>query len=158
VSIAACLLLYSLVVAVAGPPLLRRLTRSGHIPRLGVAVWLTAISSVLVSWLAAAALFIADAFGHWDQHDLLIASCVAMLSAVVEGDAGMAPQVVFLAVSAIAAVAIAVTAMRLARTLARMRGCSHDHAQSVRLIGHRTDADDVVIVDAPNTGCLLCVR
>jgi hypothetical protein len=38
VSVAACLLPFSLAVAVLGPLLLRRLTRGGHAPRLGVAV------------------------------------------------------------------------------------------------------------------------
>jgi Zn-dependent protease with chaperone function len=147
VSVAACLL-YSLAVAVLGPPLLRRLTRGGQAPRLGVAAWLTAIGSVLTSWMATAVFLVTDVTGHWNEPHSLIASCLALLGDVVTGDAGMAAQVLLLAVSALAAVATAAMVARVARTVARMRAFSRDHAQSVRLVGHATDADDVVVVDA----------
>ena len=48
-TIAAFLQLYSLPVIVTGPALLRRLTRTGHAPGLGVAALLTAITTVLIS-------------------------------------------------------------------------------------------------------------
>jgi Zn-dependent protease with chaperone function len=148
VTIAACLLLYSLAVAGLGPPLLRRLNRGGHAPRFGVAAWLTAVGSVLTSWMAAAVFLVTDVTGHWNEPHSLIASCLTLLGDVVTGDAGMAAQVLLLAVSAFAAVATAAMVARVARTVARMRACSHDHAQSVRLVGRATDADDVVVVDA----------
>lgn len=47
--------------------MLRRLTRRGHAPRLGVAAWLTAIGSVLISWVAVAVVFVVDIVGHWSH-------------------------------------------------------------------------------------------
>ena len=58
-SLAACLLAYSMVVAVLGPPLLARATRSGAAPRAGVTAWAAAMGSVVVSWTLAAALLAA---------------------------------------------------------------------------------------------------
>ena len=88
-NVAACLLLYSLVVVVAGPPLLRHLTRGGADPRLGVAAWLTAIASVLMSWVAAAVAAAVDVAGHW-HHGHFIAACLASCWALAIGDAGIA--------------------------------------------------------------------
>jgi hypothetical protein len=91
VSIAACLLLYSFAVIVVGPVVLRTLTRGGQAPRFGVAAWLTAVGSVLVTWAAATVLVIADIVRHWNQHGLILASCLMRLHAVVVGDAGLVP-------------------------------------------------------------------
>jgi Zn-dependent protease with chaperone function len=155
-SIAFCLLFYSLAVVVLGPPLLARLTRTGHAPRLGVAAWLTAIGSVLLTWVAAAVLVIVEAAGHWNYPGVLLASCLARLRGLVTGDAGITAQITLLVLAAAAALATAVTSVRVARTLMRMRARAHDHAHAVRLVGHRTGAHDVVIVDAaePATYCV----
>ena len=59
-SVAACLLLYSVVVLVVGPPALCRLTQTGYASRLGVAAWMTAIGSVLLSWVAASMFALAE--------------------------------------------------------------------------------------------------
>jgi beta-lactamase regulating signal transducer with metallopeptidase domain len=47
-----------------------------------------------------------------------------------------------------AAVAAALTGARLARTFASMRCRSHQHAEAVHLVGSRTAAPDVVVLDA----------
>jgi Na+-driven multidrug efflux pump len=73
VNIAVGLLLYSLAVLLAGPPLLRALTSQGHVPRLGVAVWVTAIVSVVASSLAAVAMVIFEVIGHWHYPQLFVA-------------------------------------------------------------------------------------
>ena len=64
-NIAVGLLVYSLAVLLAGPSVLRALTANGHVPRLGVAAWVTAIASVVASWLAAVAFLIFEVIGHW---------------------------------------------------------------------------------------------
>ncbi|MET0994241.1 MAG: M56 family peptidase, partial [Mycobacterium sp.] len=66
-SVAACLLLFSFVVLAVGPPVLRRLTQTGDSPRLGVAAWMAAIVSVLVSWVAATLFTVADLVHHWNH-------------------------------------------------------------------------------------------
>lgn len=147
-SVAACLAVYGFTVAVVSPHVLRRLTQNAHVPRLGVAAWLTAIGSVLTSWLTAAVMFVVDVTNHWKQRGHILASCLAWLDDAFAGDAGFVPQLALLAVATAAAAAAGVMCVRLVRTLARVRARSHNHAQSVRLVGHRTRDEDVVIVDA----------
>jgi Zn-dependent protease with chaperone function len=146
VSIAICLLLYSLAVLVAGPPLLRALTRHGHAPRFGVAAWLTAIGTVVLTWLAAAGIVIVEMASHWNYPRLLVVSCLARLGGLVTDDAGIAPQVTLGAIVA-AALMATLAGGRVARTVSRMRARAHKHAEAVRLVGRGTADPDVVIVE-----------
>lgn len=146
-SVAALLLLYSLAVTVLGPPLLRRVTHTGLAPRFGVLAWLTAIGSVLLSWAAATAFFVIDV-AHGHHHGFLVASCLARLRGIVTGNAGTVAQIASAALAGAAAAALALVTVRLVRTLSRLRARTHEHARAVRLVGHRTAAEDVVILDA----------
>jgi Zn-dependent protease with chaperone function len=148
VNLAFCLLLYSFAVSVLGPPVLRRLTGAGHAPRLGVAVWLTAIASVVLTWVAAGALVVVDVARHWNAHSVFVTSCLARLRGVVAGDAGVGWQIGLLATAAAGVVAAAVIGVRLTRTLMLFRTRAHDHAHSVRIVGRRYIERDVVVVDA----------
>jgi Zn-dependent protease with chaperone function len=145
-SIAACLLLYSFAVVVAGPPLLRRVTRDGHSPRLGVAAWLSAIGSVLITWLAAAGLLVFEVVRHWPAGATLC--CLARLRSVMAGHAGIAPQTALFVLAATATAAAVVFGMRLARTVIRLRARAHEHARAVRMVGRYNREGDVVVVDA----------
>jgi len=147
VNAAVGLLLYSLAVLAFGPRLLRRLTRAGQVPRLGVAAWLTAIASVLVTWVAAAVAVIVDVAGHWN-HGHFVAACLAKLLGVAAGDAGMLARLALIAVATSAAATAAITVVRLSRTLIRIRRRAHGHAQAVRIVGRRTTDRDVVILEA----------
>ncbi|MCH9701003.1 MAG: M56 family metallopeptidase [Actinomycetia bacterium] len=146
--IAVCLLLYSLLILVAGPRLLSRLTQGGQAPRLGVAAWISAISSVLISTAAALVAVGAQIVAHWDHRQYLLASCVAQLRVIATGQAGAWPQIALLGLGATAAVAIGVTALRLANAFAGMRRKSRDYAEAVHLVGRRTSAPDVRVLDA----------
>jgi Zn-dependent protease with chaperone function len=148
VSIAACLLLYSLAVVVAGPPLLRRLTRGGHAPRLGVAAWLSAIGSVLISWLTAAGLVVFDVVRHWDDPAGAALCCLARLRSVLAGHSGVTSQSALLVVAATATAGAVVFGMRLAGTVIRLRARAHEHARAVRMVGRHNRGRDVVVVDA----------
>lgn len=154
--IAASLLLYSLLVLVAGPPLLSRLTQGGQSPRLGVAAWITAISSVLISTAAALVAVGAQIVAHWDHRQYLLASCVAQLRVIATGQAGPLPQIALLGLGGAAVVSIGVATARLAQTFAGMRRNSRDHAEAVHLVGHRTTAPDVRVLhaDQPAAYCV----
>lgn len=147
-SVAACLLAYSVAVLVLGPPLLRSLTRSGFAPRLEVAAWLTAIGSVLLAWLAALTLSIAQAIRSGDQRRGIFESCMTRMLGIAAGDAGITPQIALLALVVSASVAAVVAGARLAATLTRMHARAREHADAVRIVGHHTGTDDVVVVDA----------
>jgi Zn-dependent protease with chaperone function len=59
-TVSACLLFGSLVVALVAPRLLPPLTRSGRAPRLGAIVWALAIAGVAAPWLASPLLLLTD--------------------------------------------------------------------------------------------------
>jgi len=145
-TIAACLLLYSLVVLWVGPPILRGLTRSGYSPSLGAAAWMTAIGSVLVSWLAAMTFTLADLVHHWNHSDSVLAHCLEILRDIAVGNA---LQLGLLLLDGLGVTAIAISATRLVRMLMRMRCQTHEHASDVRMVGRRLTGLDAVVIDAP---------
>lgn len=147
-SVAACLLLYSLVVLIVGPASLSRLTDAGHNPRLGAAAWITAIASVVVSWVAAVAFAIADFAHHWGHPGAVLATCLATLRGLAAGTAGAAIQIGLWSLAGLGAIAVAVSAGRLLRTLGRMRSQTHGHASAVHLVGRRVRGLDALVLDA----------
>lgn len=154
--IAACLLLYSLLIIIAGPPVLGRLTRGGRAPRFGVAAWLTAIATVLIGTGAAVIALVVQFVAHGNHRQSLIASCVAQLRVIATGETGMVPQIALLGLGLAAIVAMSVIAARLARTFAGMRRRSHEHAEAVHVVGRRTSAPDVRVLDG-DTPAAYCV-
>ncbi|MFC7449628.1 M56 family metallopeptidase [Rhodococcus daqingensis] len=146
-SVAACLLLYSVAIAAAAPPLLTRMTRDGIAPHLGVAAWVAAIGSVVLSWVTVAVLLLTQLIQGWPSPGLsVISSCLANLREVISGRAGVALQV---GVVAVAVMAVSTALGRLGFRLRRMRAQTHGHARMARIIGRRIDGLDAVILDAP---------
>ncbi len=148
ISVVVGLLLYSVAMLVAAPPLLQALTCSGNAPRLGVVTWLSAIGTVVGSWLATAVMAIIEVISHWTHPRTVASSCLARLQRTISGDAGIAPQITLLAIAAAVTVAAAIIGMRLATAVLEMRARAHEHARAVRLVGHRTGEPDVVMVEA----------
>lgn len=148
-SVASCLLLYSFAVAVLGPRLLVRLTRAGVAPRLGVGAWLAAIGSVVLSWVTAAAFLGAELVEHWNQPGRILSTCFAALRSVALGRYGVFIQFGLLALTTFAALALVVLAGNLARSLARARASTYQHARMARLAGREVPGLDAVVLDAP---------
>jgi Zn-dependent protease with chaperone function/uncharacterized membrane protein len=148
ISVVVGLLLYSVAMLIAAPRLLRALTDSGNAPRLGVATWLSAIGTVVASWVATAVLIIIGAVSHWTHPRTAAASCVARLQHTISGDAGIAPQIALVLIAAAATAAAVYTGARLATAVLGMRSRAHEHARAVRLVGHHTGEADVVMVEA----------
>jgi Zn-dependent protease with chaperone function len=147
-SIAACLLLYSFAVAALGPRPLVKWTRTGAAPRLGIAAWLVAIGSVLASWVAAAAFLAAELVRDWSQPGRIISSCFVVLQVVATGGAGIVLQIGLFLLATLAAVAMAVLAYRLGRSLLRARTRTHDHARMARSAGRPIEGSEAVVLDA----------
>lgn len=147
-SLAACLLLYSAVVLLVGPPALRALTRTGRAPRLGVATWLTAMVSVLATWLISAGLIVVDELAHWSRQHSFIESCIEMLCRVLAGRSGSAPREVLLLGAGVVVATVAVLAVRLTRTVARLRAQAHGHAHGIRLVGRPILEQNTFVVEA----------
>ncbi len=148
-TVAICLLLYSLVVAVFGPRLLVRLTRAGVAPRLGIAAWLMAAGTVLASWTAATVAVTVELVRNWTQPQVLLTACVTTLQGVAAGDAGVVLQYGLGALTTVALVALAVLAWRWGCSVVRARTHTHRHASMARVVGRRMTAEDAVILDAP---------
>ena len=132
-SLAACLLAYSMAVAVLGPPLLARATRSGAAPRLGMTAWALAMASVVVSWVLAAVLLTADLVRGWGRVDRLLAGCFATLRAAAVGGHGGFVQAVLAVLAATTILALAMLAARIGLGVRRARRHTRRHAETAVL-------------------------
>jgi len=148
-SVAVCLLLYSFAVAILGPPVLLRLTRSSVAPRLGVLAWLAATGTVLLAWAGAAAFMVGDLVREWRRPGDLIGACFSALRHVATGGAGSLLQSGLLVLSATGTLALTLALWRLGRSLTTARAQTHRHAQAARLVGRRIDGCEAVVLDAP---------
>lgn len=157
-SLAACLLAYSMVVAVLGPPLLARATRGGAAPRAGMTAWAAAMVSVVLSWALAAVLLVADLLRAWGQIDRLLAGCFATLRAAVVGGHGGIIQGGLAVLIGSTTLALAVLAVRIGVRVGRARVHSRRHAESAVLAARgapRGPGGAVVIdVEQPAVYCL----
>ncbi|MQA13481.1 MAG: M48 family metalloprotease [Pseudonocardiaceae bacterium] len=149
-SLAACLLLYSLVVAVVGPPLLVRATRRGTAPRLGIATWSVAALSVVGSWVAAAGLTAVEVWHAWGETTQLVSACTATIGATAAGSYGPVAQAGVGVLAVLSALALTHLMLRVARSLLRARRHSHQHSTTARAVGHREILGaGAVVLDAP---------
>lgn len=146
-TVAASLLLYVVAVLAAGPKLLLRITADGGAPRLAITAWLTAVVTVLGCSVAAVALLLCEAAGHWDSPDALIASCLERLQAILLGHAGWPARIVATVAVVIAVGSLVAICVRVGLALRRMRTHTFDHADAVRLVG-RSDGSDVIVIEA----------
>lgn len=147
--VAVCLLLYSFAVVVLVPGLLVRLTRSGAVPSLAIAAWLTAIVSVLASWLIAAGFLVLTVARGWDRPGQLAIACFAAMHRVAVGGSGPLLQATLVALTATATSALAVVGWRLSAWMRRARALSHRHSADARIIGHHVAGLDAFVVEAP---------
>ena len=153
---AAALLVFVWSVAVAWkvPAVLTRLTRGGGSARLGIAVWLVAMASVLASGGIALAFLIRTAVTGWSHVARVICRSVAggactpviYRSALFEIGIGVA--------AALASAAVGVLAWRYGRRLQLAQRQTRAHAQIARLTGRRlsglgTAGPDAVVLDVP---------
>lgn len=146
---AAWLALYSLAIMAAGPVLLGRLTQGGHAPRLGIAVWLTAIGSVLLCW-PTAAILVAIEFGeHTGDPTGVMASCLDAARDIMAGQAGLFGQVVAWLFLALGLVVPALVVGRVAQIARRMSKRADEHASAVRIVGRTGHDEDVVVMQSP---------
>ncbi|MDO3634707.1 M56 family metallopeptidase [Mycolicibacterium arseniciresistens] len=146
-TVAAALLLYVVAVLAAGPKLLLVITADGGAPRLAIAAWLTAVVTVLGCSIAAIALLLIEAAGHWNSPDALLVSCLERLEAILLGQSGGPARVVATAAVALAIGSVVAIGVRVGCALSRMRSHTFAHADAVRLVG-QSDGSDVVIIEA----------
>jgi beta-lactamase regulating signal transducer with metallopeptidase domain len=141
-------LIYSVTVAWLVPSVLTRLTSSGTGARLGVAVWLTALASVLVSAGISLFFLVRAAVNGWAQLAEVVCrsvsggACTPVVyrSALFELGLGIA--------AALAAYTAATLAWRYGRRLQSAQQQTRSHAQAAYLTGRHLQPGTVVL-DAP---------
>lgn len=148
-SVAACLLAYSVVLCVVGPRVLGRLTRDGVAPRLAVATWLTTLASVVSAWAVASAFLVGELLREFKQPGRIASACVAALRHIAEGDSGPVLQSGLLALIVAAVLAVGAATWCLSRSLVRARTLAHRHARDARIVGRRVRGVEAVVLDCP---------
>ncbi|MEV0768588.1 M56 family metallopeptidase [Nocardia salmonicida] len=148
-SVAICLLLYSLVVTVLAPTVLTWSTRKVG-PRLSLVGWLSAIGSVVVAWAASIVFVIGDVVRDMvaEQH-LSLSRCFTQLHDAAIGDYGAVVQIGVLILVAWGVVAGTVLVGRVGRALVRARSVTHRHARAARMVGRPHARHDAVVIDHP---------
>lgn len=140
------LVVYGGALTWGAPVLLGRLTASGLSPRMGVAAWLTAIATAMLTW-ALALILIADAAVHGVTDSSAVTLCLELFGFPEHTPLPGRIGALTLIVGGMAASAVVIARVR--RSLRHLRSRSHEHAQAARLVGRCTDRSYVVVVDAP---------
>lgn len=139
------LVLYGGVLVWWAPPVLRRMTGSGISPHMGVAAWLAVIGATLTAWTVALALILIAATDSI-QHGSAVTFCLDLF-----GFSDYTPlpgRIGSIALIIGGLLASGVVAIRVGRSIVRLRAQSYEHAQAARIIGRPTEHPNVVIVEA----------
>jgi len=151
---ALCLVLYGAVLVWLAPPVLRRLTRGGVSPSMGVAAWLATVAAVLAAWLAAVVLVV-NATSDSILDGSVVTLCLELFG--FSDHTPLAGRLGSIALIGGGLLTSAVVALRLGRCLAILRIRSHEHAHAARIVGRPTDHPHVVVVEAdlPAAYCVI---
>ncbi len=129
----------AIVMAWVLPLPLGRLSRDGVSPRLGLAAWLTAITSVLALALAALGLLARSAVSGWPSFARTVCESVT---------SGVCPPAVYRSaayelglagVAFLGGITLIVLGWRYGRSLRRTSVSTREHAEAARIVGHRAD-------------------
>jgi Zn-dependent protease with chaperone function len=150
-------LCYALAVAFILPLPLARLSEPGVSPRLGLAAWLAAISSVLASVMAGLGLLARAAIAGWPAFARTVCESVS---------AGTCPPGVYrsavyelgLAVAAfLGGLAMILFGLRYGRILRRSSIRTRAHAEAARITGHRVEGGNAAFVLDATRPAVYCV-
>jgi len=150
-------LCYALAVAFILPLPLARLSEPGVSPRLGLAAWLAAISSVLASVMVGLGLLARAAIAGWPAFARTVCESVS---------AGTCPPGVYrsaayelgLAVAAfLGGLAMILFGLRYGRILRRSSIRTRAHAEAARITGHRVEGGNAAFVLDATRPAVYCV-
>lgn len=148
------LVLYGAALAWLAPPVLRRLTRGGVSPVMGVASWLTTVAAALAAWLTAVVLVV-TATSNSILDGSVVTLCLELFG--FSDHTPLAGRLGSIALIGAGLLTSAVVALRLGRCLSGLRTRSHEHAHAARIVGRPTDHPHVVVVEAdlPAAYCVI---
>jgi Zn-dependent protease with chaperone function len=136
---------------------LGRLGRDGVSPRLGLAAWLTAITSVLALALAALGLLTRTAIGGWPSFARTVCESVTT---------GVCPPAVYrsaayelglAAVAFLGGITLIVLGCRYGRSLRRASVSTREHAAAARIVGRRAGGGNAPFVLDATRPAVYCV-
>jgi Zn-dependent protease with chaperone function len=136
---------------------LGRLSRDGVSPRLGLAAWLTAITSVLALVLAALGLLARMAIGGWPSFARTVCESVTT---------GVCPPAVYrsaayelglAAVAFLGGITLIVLGCRYGRSLRRASISTREHAAAARIVGRRAGGGNAAFVLDATRPAVYCV-
>ncbi|WP_285031701.1 M56 family metallopeptidase [Mycolicibacterium sp. lyk4-40-TYG-92] len=148
-SAATCLALYYGALVAFGPRVLAWLTRGGQAPRAGVAAWLIAVSSFLLTGLTICVLIVRDVIAHWGQPSNLVVTCVELLCDFASGAHGSAAQIAVITAVFAVAITTAAIGVGVGRRIHRLRGSARHHCDAVRMVGQPLYGPHVYVLQAP---------
>jgi Zn-dependent protease with chaperone function len=147
----------AIVMAWVLPLPLGRLSRDGVSPRLGLAAWLTAITSVLALALAALGLLARTVVGGWPSFARTVCESVTT---------GVCPPAVYrsaayelglAAVAFLGGITLIVLGCRYGRSLRRASLSTREHAETARIVGRRAAGPDAAFVLDAAPPAVYCV-
>lgn len=146
-TLAACLALYGLLVAVGGPAALRQ-HQAGHAPRLAVLIWVTTLAGAVAALAGAIVVVVATLLLETGGLSELLHGCLAVLDAL---GAGGGTSVLAGLVAAAGGVWLLRAAWRAARTLTTARRTHARLATRLRTVGRFAPAlgRDTLVVPSP---------
>lgn len=139
------LLLYGTLLAYLAPPVLRRMTREGISPRMGVAAWLATIVATLAAWVAALTLVLI-ATTESIRDNSAVTFCLELFG--FSDHTALPGRTASIALIFTGLLISCVFTVRAGRSFAGLRARSHAHAHAARIIGRPTEHADVVVVEA----------
>lgn len=147
----------AIVMAWVLPLPLGRLSRDGASPRLGIAAWLTAITSVLALALAVLGLLARPAVSGWPAFARTVCESVS---------GGVCPPAVYrsaayelglAAVAFLGGITMIVLGWRYGRSLRRTSVSTREHAEAARIVGQRAGGEDAPFVLDAARPAVYCV-
>jgi Zn-dependent protease with chaperone function len=148
---------FAIALAWVLPLPLGGLSRQGVSPRLGLAAWLTAITSVLALVLAVLGLLARSVASGWPTFARTVCESVT---------SGVCPPAVYrsaayelglAAVAFLGGVTMIVLGWRYGRSLRRTSVSTREHAEAARIVGHRAGGGDAAFVLDATRPAVYCV-
>jgi Zn-dependent protease with chaperone function len=153
------LLVFCCAIAAAWllPRPLGRLSGAGASPRLGIAAWLTAITSVLALALAALGLLARTAIDGWPTFARTVCESVTTGACPPAVYRNMAYELGLAITAFLGGITMVVLGWRYGRSLRRGSVRTRAHAEAARITGHRIAARDAAFVLDATQPAVYCV-
>lgn len=147
-SAAACLLAYGMLVGAVAPRALQRRAWLDRVPGWGVAIWLSAIISVVVALVGGVTLAVgAIVLSPTARH--VLDECVASVCSAALGEHGSATRWVVGVVVVLAGTGVVAAAVGAGRALVGLCIRTRTHAATARVLGNPDPRLGALVVDVP---------